>query len=530
MSRPEHSGPPELFYNETEAGKYNKNTHILEIQSEMTDRAIDLLELPDGFRGYILDIGCGSGISGEVLTEREHDWIGIDVAESMLRLAVTDRQVEGDLIHRDAGHGMPFRAGVFDGAISISAIQWLCHANATNEKPRKRLVRFFQSLYGSMTRGSKAVFQYYPESDAQADLIKGAALKAGFAGGTVVDFPDSPRKKKFYLVLNTGGTQSLPRALNEGDEQDEDVDQCDFIGSRTFEIGNRKRKIVKGSKDYIQAKKERMRRQGKEVREDIDDDSSIQTHSNHSSSNSSLSSSTFGMEAGKDAAARACALKHIKNGSRIGVGSGSTVKYFVNYLKEKVEAGELKDIECVPTSFLTRKWLLDANLPTKTPDTLSSLDVCVDGADEVDSSLNCIKGGGGCLTQEKIVQASAVKFYIIADSTKQANFLGERWTTIPLEMVPFGYVPAINRIHKELGGRCELRMAHKKCGPVITDNNGYIVDWHFPQSYCNKEHDWKKTNDILINIPGVVETGLFLNVADEVFFATNEGTVNHISK
>uniref|UniRef100_A0A0N5BWJ3 S-adenosyl-L-methionine-dependent methyltransferase n=1 Tax=Strongyloides papillosus TaxID=174720 RepID=A0A0N5BWJ3_STREA len=269
MSKPELSGPPELYYNEVEAKRYDCNSHICQIQRDMAQRAIDLLELPDSISGIILDIGCGSGMSGEVITENGHDWIGIDISPSMLKIASQIRDVEGDLIERDMGSGLPFKAGCFDGAISISAIQWLCHSNSNDQKPRKRLLRFFQSLYGCMARGSKAVFQYYPESDAQANLIKGAAIKAGFSGGTIVDFPECQRRKKYYLVLNTGGVQNLPKALNENVEVEDEVDQCEVIESRSFNLhGNRKRKAPKGSKDYIIAKKERMRKQGKDVRHD----------------------------------------------------------------------------------------------------------------------------------------------------------------------------------------------------------------------------------------------------------------------
>uniref|UniRef100_A0A0N4ZUS1 ribose-5-phosphate isomerase n=1 Tax=Parastrongyloides trichosuri TaxID=131310 RepID=A0A0N4ZUS1_PARTI len=257
---------------------------------------------------------------------------------------------------------------------------------------------------------------------------------------------------------------------------------------------------------------------------------SISTRSFHSSSDSTISTE-FGMEAGKEAAARACALKHVHSGCKLGVGSGSTVKYLVDFLKEQVSLGKLNDIKCVPTSFLTKKWLCEANLPVYSLESLPSLDVCIDGADEVDlNNLNCIKGGGGCLTQEKIVQSCSKNFFIIADNSKKSECLGMRWKTIPLEVVPFGYVPISKKIEETLGGHCSLRMAHKKCGPVITDNNCYVIDWHFPASFVNADHDWSKTNNFLINLPGIVETGLFLNVANEAFFATNEGTVEHIKK
>ncbi|MFH4983040.1 hypothetical protein AB6A40_009749 [Gnathostoma spinigerum] len=117
MSRPEHSGPPELFYNEEESSKYSSNSHIISVQSEMSDRAVELLALPDDRSSYILDIGCGSGLSGDVLTGNGHFWVGIDISRSMLKVAQSDREVEGDLILGDMGNGIPFQPGTFDGAI-----------------------------------------------------------------------------------------------------------------------------------------------------------------------------------------------------------------------------------------------------------------------------------------------------------------------------------------------------------------------------------------------------------------------------
>lgn len=92
---------------------------------QMCERAIELLALPEDENCLILDIGCGSGLSGNSLEDAGHTWIGIDIAQAMLNVAV-DREVEGDLVLGDMGHGMPFKAGTFDGAISISALQWLC--------------------------------------------------------------------------------------------------------------------------------------------------------------------------------------------------------------------------------------------------------------------------------------------------------------------------------------------------------------------------------------------------------------------
>lgn len=124
-----------------------------------------------------------------------------------------EREVEGDLILSDMGQGMPFRAGMFDGAVSISALQWLCNADKTSHNPVKRLYKFFSTLFACLSRSARAVFQFYPENSDQIELITLQATKAGFFGGVVVDFPNSTKAKKFFLVLMTGGAMPLPKAL-----------------------------------------------------------------------------------------------------------------------------------------------------------------------------------------------------------------------------------------------------------------------------------------------------------------------------
>lgn len=199
----------------------------------MCERAIELLALPEDQPCLILDIGCGSGLSGTAIEEAGHQWIGIDISPAMLSVAV-DREVEGDLIMGDmgqfyfhivnfnclhvniwefSGHGMPFKAGTFDGAISISALQWLCHANHSAHNPRKRLYKFFSTLLASLTRQARCVFQFYPENSAEIEMITTQAMKAGFYGGLVVDYPNSTKAKKYFLVLMTGGVVELPKGL-----------------------------------------------------------------------------------------------------------------------------------------------------------------------------------------------------------------------------------------------------------------------------------------------------------------------------
>ncbi|CAI4230328.1 unnamed protein product [Auanema sp. JU1783] len=264
-ARPESSGPPDLYYNEEEAKKYARNSHIIGIQAQMSERALELLAVPEGKIGLMLDI--------EVFTEQGHAWIGVDVSLNMLKIAKEDENDNedgsmGDFIWKDMGTGMPFRPGTFDGAISISAIQWLCHANAADQNPRKRLHRFFQSLYACLGTGTRAVFQFYPENEKQTDLIMSQATKAGFHGGLVVDFPESTRARKVYLVLMTGGVQQLPKALT----QEEDVPrsaQVDNLERRTFVVSHRdkNKKPLKHSKAWIQQKRDRLEKQGKTLRQ-----------------------------------------------------------------------------------------------------------------------------------------------------------------------------------------------------------------------------------------------------------------------
>ncbi|GAB6030293.1 Williams Beuren syndrome chromosome region 22 protein [Chamberlinius hualienensis] len=263
--RPEHQNPPEIYYNEEEAEKYTSNSRMIEIQEKMSDRAIELLCLPEDCPCLVLDLGCGSGLSGECLSEQGHMWIGVDISQAMLNVAV-ERETEGDLILGDLGQGLCFRAGMFDGAISISALQWLCNADKRSHVPAKRLFQFFTTLYSCLSKRGKAVFQFYPENGEQVELITQQAMKAGFSGGLVVDYPNSTKAKKIFLVLFTDVSQALPKGL--GSEGSASEDQTVKYSSKRERIRQARGKPLKKSKDWILAKKERRRRQGKEVRPD----------------------------------------------------------------------------------------------------------------------------------------------------------------------------------------------------------------------------------------------------------------------
>jgi 18S rRNA (guanine1575-N7)-methyltransferase len=214
-SRPEGSQAPDQFYDEREASKYNASSRMVNIQAEISNRAIEMLNLPQDRPSYILDIGCGSGMSGEALEAAGHYWCGMDISKSMLDVANDKDNDMGDLIHQDMGLGLPFRPGSFDGIISVSAIQWLCYSDSNSQDPKLRLNRFFSSLYTILKRDAKAILQFYPESPEQAVLVMQCASKVGFAGGLVVDYPNSAKAKKYYLCLSFERTYQVPAALGE---------------------------------------------------------------------------------------------------------------------------------------------------------------------------------------------------------------------------------------------------------------------------------------------------------------------------
>ena len=214
--RPEGTKPPELFYDSVEARKYTQSSRIINIQAEITERAIELLDLPPGRPSYILDVGCGSGLSGEALEEAGHYWLGCDISKDMLEVATERESDTGDVINADMGQGLPFRPASFDGVVSISALQWLCYSSSSDQDPKLRLNRFFSSLYTLLKRDARAVMQFYPENPEQAVLIVQAASKVGFAGGLVIDYPNSSKAKKFYLCLSFELSYKLPQALGTG--------------------------------------------------------------------------------------------------------------------------------------------------------------------------------------------------------------------------------------------------------------------------------------------------------------------------
>jgi 18S rRNA (guanine1575-N7)-methyltransferase len=382
MSRPEHSKAPEDFYNESEAAKYAVSTRMMAVQKEITSRAVELLNLPPNESHLLLDIGCGSGLSGEVLTKHGHTWIGMDISSAMLNeaknkirkrnitttttssssssssAAVTTtssmeddeedddddddedefddelndddddddndddnnpdmemieeddddnpkstkkqspaKKGSGDFLLNDMGNGLGFRPNTFDGCISISAVQWLCYSHRADQIPHKRLRAFFSSLYACLRRGARAAIQLYPETPEQMEMISNAAMSAGFTGGVVVDYPNSTKAKKYYLVLFAGTADKQKKQTNILPEPRGVAtattttssssrqggygggNEIDYERSRNTKRGHQQQqhhqhrnddssRVVKRSRTWIERKKETQRRQGKDVRPD----------------------------------------------------------------------------------------------------------------------------------------------------------------------------------------------------------------------------------------------------------------------
>ncbi|KAI9823218.1 MAG: hypothetical protein M1826_000231 [Phylliscum demangeonii] len=271
MSRPEDTLPAELYYNDHESRKYTRSSRMQAIQASMTSRALTLLALATP--SLILDIGCGSGLSGAILASTRaadggpHTWIGMDVSGSMLATALqradSDSAADGDLLLADIGQGIPFRPGSFDAAISISAIQWLCNADRSDVSAHGRLARFFAGLYAALKRGARAVCQFYPKNGAQREMICAAAVKAGFGAGVLEDDPGT-KNVKLYLVLTVGGGAGDITRVVRGLEGVEVVD--DQRGKAAARSRGASAAVRKGSRKWIVKKKEQMERKGKVVK------------------------------------------------------------------------------------------------------------------------------------------------------------------------------------------------------------------------------------------------------------------------
>jgi len=214
------------------------------------------------------------------------------------------------------------------------------------------------------------------------------------------------------------------------------------------------------------------------------------------------------------------AVQLVEPGMRLGLGTGSTAKHFVDLLGAKVKAG--LDVVCVPTSEATRQQAERLDIRLTTLDETPELDLTVDGADELDDELQLIKGGGGALLREKIVAMASERMVVIADASKRVAQLGAY--PLPIEIVRFGWRSTEDWVlscldEAECTGTVSLRSTQWG-QPFVTDGGNYILD-----CALGVIDDPEMLHDILKSVPGVVETGLFVGIADTAIIGTANGVI-----
>ena len=218
---------------------------------------------------------------------------------------------------------------------------------------------------------------------------------------------------------------------------------------------------------------------------------------------------------------------HVESGMVVGLGTGSTAYFAVERLGQKLKSGELKDIIAIPTSERTREQAESLGIPLCTLNEKSVLDVAIDGADEVDPNLALVKGGGGALLREKIVEVMAKKFVVIVDDSKLCKGLGPGFP-LPVEITPFCHMHTLRTIAalpSVAGCEAVLRMGSSSTNKpdgdeiAVTDNGNYIVDLHFKEPI----KDVNKAAEELKNTVGVVDHGLFVDMSYQVIIAGKDG-------
>ncbi len=220
------------------------------------------------------------------------------------------------------------------------------------------------------------------------------------------------------------------------------------------------------------------------------------------------------MDYKKEAAQKAVEL--VKNNSVIGLGAGSAMAHMVSILKEKVEAG--LSIKILTSSFTTRILLQQYNFIVQDTSSTSAIDIYFDGCDQFDKNLNALKSGGGIHTNEKILAVMANEFILVGDDSKYVEELEVKFPLV-IEVMPHirqFFYKAVNKIFSVV--KIELRMSNKKDGAVISENGNFIFDLWF-----NEWPELSTINSALKNIPGIIETSLFYNIATRAVIAGKDG-------
>jgi ribose 5-phosphate isomerase A len=218
-------------------------------------------------------------------------------------------------------------------------------------------------------------------------------------------------------------------------------------------------------------------------------------------------------------AAAARAVEFVRPGMKLGLGTGSTAKHFVDLIGERVKGG--LDVICVPTSEATHAQAKSLGIPLTTLDETPALDLTVDGADEIAPHLSLIKGGGGALLREKIVAAASARMIVISDPSKLVSTLGR--FPLPVEVTPFGFTATRLAVEKaiaslQMSGPLSLRKG-KDGHPFVTDGGHWIID-----AALGRIDDPKAMAHALSGIPGVMEHGLFVGLAQMAIIGGPDGT------
>ena len=216
------------------------------------------------------------------------------------------------------------------------------------------------------------------------------------------------------------------------------------------------------------------------------------------------------------------AVKHVKNNFVVGLGSGSTAAYAIEALGEKIRQEKIR-LLAVPTSYQAFLLAVKCGITITTLEEHSTIDVTIDGADQIDPKLNLIKGMGAALAREKIVASASKQNITIADKNKKVKALGENCHPVPVEILPFA-ISSVKRKIEKIGGKSILREGKGKLGPVISDNGNAVIDAVF--GIIENAGELEKQ---LKMIPGVVETGLFIDLSN-IAYIGNNSSVEKIEK
>lgn len=216
------------------------------------------------------------------------------------------------------------------------------------------------------------------------------------------------------------------------------------------------------------------------------------------------------------------AVEHVKSGMVIGLGTGSTAKHAVDRIAELLRQGKLKDIVGVPTSTKTFDQALSLGIPLSDLDSHPVIDLAIDGADEVDPAMNLVKGRGGSLLREKMVESVSKKFLVIVDESKLVKHIGGSELAMPVEVIPFCWNHSLKRLvnlFAYAGCVGELRKCAESGKPSVTDNGNYVIDLYFERDIG----DLDEASDAMLRLPGIVEHGMFVGLASSVIVAGVSG-------